>query len=462
MDTIDPMIIIPSKIIGTDRAQWAVDNIQNFCVLPWLNLNTTPTGDIKLCCSIQRESYVANDLDKPYNLGNDSIQDIWNSNYMTFAREQHRTGNGLSACEECYEMEDKNGHSPRIGQNAEWLNRQHNSSITENAMASATDNLVDNPKRFPISLELRLGNQCNLKCISCWGMSSSLIQEERKQVIATATDSDDVITSDFKHRWRKEVNDVENSDLKDWYTTPTFYDNIRLMAPDLQRLYTTGGEPTLIKSNYKMLQILLDANNTECSVEFTSNMKTWNHEFYSRLEKFKTVEIQMSIDGMGHVGEYIRYPSDMTEIMANMEKAVELASTRPGWKIKVYTVLQAFNYRYLPDIWKFLRTISDKYKKVIDWWPITLYMPNHLNLGAVDKKQREEYAKMLKMQTLDFNDNLSYFKINEHTMKSTIDSIINFDYDSSLNEKLVAYTHIIDQSRSLSGITLFHKELFND
>lgn len=462
MDTIDPMIIIPSKIIGTDRVQWAVDNISNFCVLPWLNLNTTPTGDIKLCCSIQRESYVENSKRLPYNLGRDSIENIWNSNYMTFAREQHRTGNGLSACEECYEMEDKNGHSPRIGQNAEWLNRQQNNPITQDAMGASTHNLVGNLKKFPISLELRLGNKCNLKCISCWGMSSSLIHEERKQIIATASDTDNKITSDFMRRWTNEVNDVEKSDLKNWYETSTFYNNIELMAPNLQRLYTTGGEPTLIKSNYKMLQILLDAKNTQCSVEFTSNMKTWNHEFYSRLEKFKTVEIQMSLDGMGEVGEYIRYPSNMTEVMANVERAVELASTRPGWKIKVYTVLQAFNYKHLLDIWEFLRDISDKYKKIIDWWPITLYMPNHLNLGAVDKNQRETYAKELTQQANDFNNNLSLFKINEHTLQSTIGSIVNFEYDGSLNEKLVAYTRIIDQSRGLDGISLFHKELFND
>lgn len=462
MDTVDPMIIIPPKIIGTDRVHWAVDNISNFCVLPWLNLNTTPTGDIKLCCSIQRESYVKNSEDTAFNLGRDSIENIWNSNYMTFAREQHRTGNGLSACEECYEMEDKNGHSPRIGQNAEWLNRQQNSLITQDAMSESTHNLVNSLKRFPISLELRLGNQCNLKCISCWGMSSSLIHEERKQIIATSTDTSDSITDDFLRRWGHEVQNVENSDLKNWYETQTFYDNIRHMAPDLQRLYTTGGEPTLIKSNYKMLQILLDANNTQCSVEFTSNMKTWNQEFYSRLEKFKTVEIQMSLDGMGEVGEYIRYPSNMTEIMFNIERAVKLASTRPGWKIKVYTVLQAFNYRHLLKIWNFLRELSDKYEKIIDWWPITLYMPNHLNLGAVDKNQREKYVKELAQQAKDFNNRLSYFKINDHTIKSTLDSIVNFDYDSSLNEKLVGYTKILDKFRSLNGSSLFHKELFND
>ena len=106
--------------------------------------------------------------------------------------------------------------------------------------------------------------------------------------------------------------------------------------------------------------------------------------------------------------------------------------------------------------------MSDKYKKIIDWWPITLYMPNHLNLGAVDKNQRETYAKELTQQANDFNNNLSLFKINEHTLQSTIGSIVNFEYDESLNEKLVAYTRIIDQSRGLDGISLFHKELFND
>ena len=80
-------------------------------------------------------------------------------------------------------------------------------------------------------------------------------------------------------------------------------------------------------------------------------------------------------------------------------------------------------------------------------------MKNHLSHIAFIMDGNNRWSK---------NNNLSLFKINEHTLQSTIGSIVNFEYDESLNEKLVAYTRIIDQSRGLDGISLFHKELFND
>jgi len=453
------IVLVPVDEQGKDRVRWCVDNIEKFCVLPWINLHTTPSGDIKLCCNIQWNSFVTKQDEQPFNLGRDDIDTIWNSGNMNYNRQMHRTGLGLPACEECYIQERNTGHSPRIGQNSEWLQRQERDPAIEKALLPTASTMKFHNFGLPISLELRLGNNCNFQCISCWGVSSNLVDKERRNLIETKQVNE--IEHEYIHKtWKHELDTVDSSNLKDWFETETYYNNFKKMAPNLRRLYTTGGEPTLIKSNYKMMQMLLDADNTECSFEYTSNMSTWNPEFYNRLEKFKNVEIQMSLDGVGEIAEYIRYGTDWKVVSENINKAFELASDRPGWKIKVYSVLQAFNYRHLVPLWEFLREVSDKHNKKCDWWPISIYSPEYLGLTSIAKEQRMDYADKLQEEFEKFNANLdSAFRVGQLTVDTYSNSIRNPEYNPFHAEYLKVYTDILDKSRNLNGKELFHEEL---
>lgn len=451
-------ISVPADIPKISKVDWMAKNMNKFCVLPWINLHTAPDGKVKLCCSIQFSSFVTNAVDTPFNFGYDSIESIWNSGNMRYTREMHRANKAFSACYECYNVEKISGHSPRIGQNEEWLKRKEKDEFTAEVVDDISREDVIDLDNLPVSLELRLGNLCNLQCITCYGLSSSPIYDERARLLAQG-EVDGPEHSFLKKMWTHEKDLVDATDVKNWYETDMFYENFRKIAPKLKRLYTTGGEPTLIKANYKMMQMLLDAGNTDCAIEFTSNMVAWNYEFYSRLEKFKNVEIQMSLDGAGDVGAYVRYPSDMNKVKANVMKAVEMASSRPNWKVKCYTVLQALNYRHIVPVWEMLREAADTYAKHIDWWPITLYSPPQLSLAAIPMEARLLYLKEFKLLAAEFNSTVSYFRISENTMTPCIDSIKNPKYDPELHENLIRYVKVLDKSRDISGTELFKTEL---
>ena len=66
----------------TKKLDWAIKHVDKFCTLPWLNLNTNPNGNIKLCCSITLDTFVSNKNAKSYNLGYQDIDEIWDSIYM--------------------------------------------------------------------------------------------------------------------------------------------------------------------------------------------------------------------------------------------------------------------------------------------------------------------------------------------------------------------------------------------
>jgi sulfatase maturation enzyme AslB (radical SAM superfamily) len=451
---------IPTDVSNENKTQWLAENLDKFCVLPWINLHTSPDGKVKLCCSIQYVNYVTDVEDTPFNFGHDKIEDIWNSISMLYTRQMHRSNRGFSACQECYKVEKISGHSPRMGQNDEWRRRKEKDEFTANIFDGIAQENVTALDHLPISLELRLGNLCNLQCITCYALSSSPIYDERAELLANG-EVDDPKYSWLKSVWQQEKDMVDQTDVKNWYDTDTFYENFKKLAPNLKRLYTTGGEPTLIKANYKMMQMLLDAGYTDCAIEFTSNMSSWNYEFYSRLEKFKNVEIQMSFDGADEVGNFIRFPSDTAKVRENIMRAVDLASVRPNWKVKCYTVLQALNYRHLLPIWETLREAADTYCKHIDWWPITLYAPPHLALGAVPMEQRLEWVEEFKQLAADFSTNnfISYFRISEDTMKPCLDSILTPAYDPELNVRLRNHVHLMDKTRKLEGTKIFETEL---
>jgi organic radical activating enzyme len=468
MEWIDPKVHVPTYRIASDRVNWAVNNIPKFCVLPWLNLHTSPNGEVKLCCSIQSHSSLVmdteNKIERPFNFGYDDITTIWNSDYMANSRDSHRSGQGFYACDECYISEERTAHSPRMGQNTEWLHRQETDLEIQTKMESCTTNGdAARLDHLPISLELRLGNQCNLQCITCWPMSSSLIHDERKNILAKSKQDEDPITTEILQQWNREVNDVDSTDLREWYDTDQFYVNMKAIAPGLKRLYTTGGEPTLIKANYKVLQLLLDADNTGCKIEFTSNMKTWNSAFYDRLEQFDNVEVQMSIDGLDEIGEFIRYPTKMVEFYQNVDKLLAMAASKDNWSIKVYTVLQACNYNKLYPLWEYLMTKAHRYGININWWPITLYMPKHLSLQCVPKQKRLDYVSIIQDNVKRINDqsDIEYFWISEDTEQAYVESLINHDYDDYQNKKLFKYLEAMDQSRGTNGVELF-RDLRNE
>jgi sulfatase maturation enzyme AslB (radical SAM superfamily) len=187
-------------------------------------------------------------------------------------------------------------------------------------------------------------------------------------------------------------------------------------------------------------------------------MTTWNPEFYNRLEKFKNVEIQMSVDGIEEIGEYLRYPSEWSKVSDTIEKAVKLAAGKPGWRIKCYTVLQALNFRNVENIWKYLHDLANEYEKPILWWPITLQAPHYLALGSVTVEERSNHIESIKStwKTRYYDKSeQAFFQLNDSVWDSYYNTIMNFPYNPTHHGQLKNYIKFVDQQRQLDGELIF-------
>jgi MoaA/NifB/PqqE/SkfB family radical SAM enzyme len=441
---------VPEEVPSEQRINWLTGNLKKFCVLPWLNMNTNPNGSVKLCCSIAMDYFVAN-KNRPFNLGYDDIDDIWNSAHMDNVRRLHRQNNGSDDCLDCYQIEKVSGHSPRKGQNKLWIERKdHDVELSDYLINVSNEELYGYSDMLPVSLELRLGNQCNLKCVTCWGMSSSLIHDERKQIVQSGKLLNQGLGW-LHNKWQDDIELVEKADMTEWYETDMFYKNFRRMAPKLRRLYTTGGEPTLIKANYRMLEELLAAGNTSCRIEFTTNMTTWNPKFYENLSKFENVEIQMSIDGVGSVAEYIRYGTEWDKVRENVKKVFQMASIRPNWRILCYTVLQALNYQHITEIWDVLAEEAYEWNKRVDWWPITLSYPQYLNLAVVPLEEREAAIPRIKQIAKKYESGSNMFTVGKDALNALEDSIHKIPYNETHSNQFKTYKKFLDSYRAANG-----------
>jgi len=149
-------------------------------------------------------------------------------------------------------------------------------------------------------LDIRLGNSCNLKCISCNPQSSSSIAYENLEMLKHGIIPVHSVTAPA-------VNWFDEQYLS--YITQL----------PLKEVYFTGGEPMMVKHLPKILEVL----DPSVTLRFNTNATIYNEQLTKLLKKFNRVIMGLSIDAVGKRIEYIRYGSVWTQVEENSKKYAE-------------------------------------------------------------------------------------------------------------------------------------------
>lgn len=366
-----------------------------FCVYPWINLHTNTDGRCKLCCHVYGEDYVKIN-GKDAVLGKDKFDNIWHGDYMSEVREKMISGIPVKECQRCYDHESKGLESSR-----QWANKTYPVELTEEVFD-------------PTHLELRLGNHCNLKCNSCWSVSSDQIYKERKKILETTQ-----VPDWLAKQWNHEIKSVERFDWS-WYETDEFRQFVDRVAPYLKRLYLTGGEPTLISANQYVLDKIVESGNRSCHVAWTTNMTTWPNSFYDKLDFFDSSEVQMSIDGYEEHNQYIRYPTDWKKVEENFKKAQNLPLKV---ELKIYFVYQAWN---VFDVKPLVKWIENNQQRRVDFVPIFLEHPDQIHSCVWPNHIKEQILNELRsIQTQEHKNPVS--RIINYTVNTNKYSVENLN-----------------------------------
>ena len=439
-----------------------------------MNLNSNTDGSVKICCAQNENMHLKKDDDTTFNLYEDDISEVWNSKHIQDIRKRLLNGEQIQECNVCWNVEnaekDYGGHnapkSTRLDSIQSYMEDDGifswlRESIEKNIQSTLEDGWVDETLK---SLELRLGNHCNLKCNMCWGYSSSRINSERLHLLQS---KDKDMPSWLFDMWYPSEYDISKINMM-WHEDPKFLENFKKVASKLKRLYVTGGAPSIIEANTKIINHLIDIGNKECHVSFTTNLTTWNLDLYEKLEFFDRSEVQVSMDGYRKSQEYIRYGSDWRTVSDNFKKLIQLPDKV---RIQVYNVFQIYNMFETYKLMKWMDSLSTSgvLKRNVGFYSILIDQPLYLRTNLMPWSIRDKAMRLYREfydystynnEYLDFHGNanriISYLESNWEPHGS-YDKYCQGIEQTELNQRKMfyQYTYYMDKVRNTGFFRTF-------
>lgn len=298
---------------------------QAFCVLPFYSIEI-PNKTV--CCLLPADTDV------------DLVQ------------RQMLLGIRPEACSKCWNLEDSGFKSDRQFKN-ETLNfyfDQDLHSLFEQCQQG---------KNNTVHYKIDTSNTCNSTCVTCSGYCSSLWGQ-------------------LEHR-----NGART--YKNWSLT------LDQVSPDInfthaKSILFRGGEPLLSHTNFKILEKLVDHNNTSCFISFVTNGSIeLNQQQKNLLSQFSNVNMCFSIDGVGKVFEYMRYPLKWDQLLKNLDYCRENNNIMISSSFTVTNL----NLWYFDEITNWFEQNQIKY--IVN----PVYYPSHFSPGALPKHVKEKILKKI-------------------------------------------------------------------
>lgn len=271
---------------------------KTFCVLPWIEQYVGPQGEVTPCCVYgQGEKSI-----KLGDLHDSNLKEIWNNDASKALRLKFLNGEIEPGCSFCNTREGMD-YSIRDGHNLGWFNS--NEQIQQVVASTQPDGSVEEHK--VMYMDVRFNNLCNLKCRMC--------------------------TPYYSTSWRKDWKELYNLDYLDPVTfagpddTKAFNEMVPHF-PFLKAAYFAGGEPMMADNHYKTLIGLLEVNNTDVHIFYSTNfsvLKLGNYQVIDYWKQFKNVRLNTSLDCNHERAEYWREGTDWNTIVENRLRLKEEA-----------------------------------------------------------------------------------------------------------------------------------------
>lgn len=308
-----------------------------FCNKPFDHNYIHMNGKMRLCCTTI-QNIPSNDGYTLFDAGRHTIEEYWNSDRMKEIRLNMIAGKETLDCKRCYEQEQQGVQSLRT-----------ETDMEKHIANTLPDGTYINPA---VDMQLQMGNVCNLKCKMCSQAYSHMVGNE----LLAMGDADPEFLLWVKEQgavvnnWTNELGKKEQW-FKDEKIKLQMFDHI---SRNIKTLVVIGGEPTLIPEFYELFRYCEQHGTLEDkSVTIVTNLTNTNPRMTEWLPKLKRWTIWASIDGLGSRTEYIRYPSQWSNIIKNLNFYKELLKGSKN-NITLSPAIQLLNI--------------DQLDEIIQWW----------------------------------------------------------------------------------------------
>jgi organic radical activating enzyme len=300
-----------------------------------------PNGNAQPCCRFRPA-----DFSKYKQLSNVNI-DFRNSDSWVNVRQKMLNGEKISECNQCY-IEERSGlETPRTlklpRRDADW---------------PSTTNIAK--LEF---LEIAFSNLCNLACVSC-----------------NSTYSSTWGTEDYKRDKlsNKKVLIEHNNDL----------DNLDLS--NIRTVKIIGGEPFMDQNRFIRLLEKLELSKINLLVS-TNGTVLPNEKLKSLMDQCDELMLEVSLDGVGTVNEWYRWPTKMSKVEEVMNQYQDWWGITPKFQLKIHSVINAYNIWNLNEFVQYMNNNYPSWMTDFDW----IVDPTWQTICIIPKEHKETLKKKL-------------------------------------------------------------------
>ena len=376
------------------------------CLWPFRHVSVDQRGRIRPCCSWRFEEWEEHYSDSTIiNFNNSTIQDYIDSQFLNTLQNNMITDKfPKGGCSDCFN-EISNGVDSLAGEGFKKYALGKNFRLQD--------------------MEIKFGNKCNLGCVMCGPACSTFLENE------SINNFDFLESQGFEPTNKRIYNGI-----KPWFEREDKMKELAEFASNSQLIRFTGGEPTVNGYLRKFLSYLREYT-TEIDLKLTTNGFRIPQSLLESVKDFRSVWFDFSIDGIGKVNEFVRWPSQWQSICDNIKRCNDLNNS----KISVKTTLHALN---LHDIGNICQWSSDN-PDVSDWDVNLVWDPIFLRPCFASDSSKNIYIETCKkyQNSYDFCYNVISVK------QAVLDTPFDPDQVDAHRKKLNKYLNTLTEIRKV-------------
>lgn len=340
-----------------------------WCVYPFVHLATFTNGDVTPCC-----------VATPYrnvNLNAMTMEEAWNHPEVRNVRQQFLNGEWPRNCERCH-IDEQHGVDSHRTSSSRVFELEHD--LTADMFDS---DVLDISKL--ITLDLRLGNTCNLKCIMCRPNESHKWYDDIVEL--SKADLPNVVKIDIKFKSNYNRQDYN------WINKNVFWENIDHILPNIKEFIFGGGEPFMLKEVKTLLQKAIDLDVAKnMSIRFHTNGTHLTSKDYELLQHFKRIQLMFSVDGVDEINYFLRYPANWNTVVNTIKENENYGPNIESFILCSLTGVSAF---YIDKLYNFVHSQNWRKLPVSNIILGRVHAPVYLNPQVLDNKRKNIVAQKI-------------------------------------------------------------------
>jgi MoaA/NifB/PqqE/SkfB family radical SAM enzyme len=357
-----------------------------WCPLPWTHLGIKNNGDLRMCSHSQSAGSGPTLLvkdGKTLTVNDLHDQDVLNCDTLKQVRLDMLQGRWPEQCRRC-ESESNIGANSRD----KWETDRHRESFTKSMaieLTAADGTVTDcNFQDF----DLRIGNQCNLRCVMCFPGEASKWYDAHAEI----TGLDHFVVDDTQYDL------INSTNAFSWSKYKQNIESLIKNSSQLLKIKFGGGEPLLIKHHRYLLESLIAAGHSgRMELEYSSNVTVFPPDLFVLWQNFKKIRICASVDAVNTANEAIRYHTKWQTVVDNLRM---LDDSEDNISVFISSTISTISLEHYGELLSWIE--DQRFKKIKDNVSHLVYNPKYFNIAILEPHQMDRILRKVRSDILPY------------------------------------------------------------